>query len=71
MPKVPLPPAVLRSFRSQIKTSKQFKDAARKASLEVFSSVEKDFFQEFETHPITREIEGTVDLDQLYKRIRD
>tara|TARA_Y100000004_G_scaffold162658_1_gene191563 strand:- start:970 stop:1578 length:609 start_codon:yes stop_codon:yes gene_type:complete len=55
----------LRSFRNQIKESKPFKDEANKVSLRVFKSIQKDFFDEFDNHPVTKEIEGGISASNI------
>ena len=53
-----IPPSVTRDLKNKIKASSQFRAAAQKAGEEAFLSVKSDFFNEFEEHPITQEIEA-------------
>tara|TARA_Y100000817_G_scaffold309523_1_gene298774 strand:+ start:503 stop:1111 length:609 start_codon:yes stop_codon:yes gene_type:complete len=58
MAKFNIPAAAIRDIKNQVQQTDQFKKAAEKISVEVFESAKKDFLDEFENHPITKEIES-------------
>jgi hypothetical protein len=56
-----IPGSVIKSIKNQVQQTDQYKRAAQEISREVFNSAKNDFFQEFESHPVTREVESGAD----------
>ena len=58
MPAIKISASLRRELKQVAVNSKGFQDAARKVATDAFKEIENQFMQEFESHPITREIEG-------------
>mgnify|MGYP003324753258 CR=1 FL=1 len=58
MPRLKIPPGVIKSLDNQIKNTKQFNAAASKVIREIGEETKKEFLREFDEHPITNEIEA-------------
>lgn len=58
MPAIKISASLRRELKQVAVNSKGFQDAARKVATDAFKEIESQFMQEFESHPITREIEG-------------
>ncbi len=65
MARVKIPASVVKNLKRQAQETVQYKKAAENLSREVFETAKKDFFEEFESHPITREIESGANATNI------
>ena len=47
-----------KELKKVVMNSRGFQEVAREVATEAFKNIEKDFLEEFESHPITRELEA-------------
>ena len=65
MPRVKIPAGVIRNLENQIKNTKQFNAAAKKVAIGIRDETQKQLLREFDNHPITNELEGGADANNI------